>query len=470
MKRIFCTVLVALTFCASASAQHNLRTGYFLDGYAYSHKLNPAFASDRGYFAIPVAGYLTAGLETNLSLSTLLYPTGNGTLTTFLSPSVSAEDFMSRIHTNNPINLNADISLFSLGFHAGKSFNSLDISLKADARANVPGALFSWAKQYDEHFDMSALGLRADARLEIAYGYSRSIMKNIRVGAKVKFIAGLAKAEYSMDKLVLDLDENKWRAEAEGNGYFCAPGVSLTTNNGVINGIDIPDVEELIKAAEASRNFGAAIDLGFSMDIIKILTVSASITDLGFINWNGSRLGSTNRSLEYTGLKDLGADDTNIDEQLSALGDELLEIISPKVMGQEKITDMLSMTAHVGLECRMPFYKRLSAGLLGTYRFDGPHSWWETRASVNLALLRFFSLTANYAYSTFGDSYGAAINFHPNGINLFIGVDSFKPALNMTKQYIPIDSFNTNLSFGLNIAFGRAHGRYAKKLVEDFKL
>lgn len=311
---------------------------------------------------------------------------------------------------------------------------------------------------------MSNLGLNADARLELSYGYSRSILGWIRVGAKVKLLAGIAKAEYAMDKLTLDLQSDKWRAEAEGNGYFHAPGVRLTADNGVINGIDVPDYSAVLDAALASRNFGAALDLGVSMDLIRILTVSASITDLGFMSWNGSRLGSHNSSLEYSGIENIGAEGTDVEQQLAGLGEELLEIISPRVMGEEKLTDMLGMTAHVGVECRMPFYNRLSAGVLGTCRLDGPYSWWETRASVNLALFRILSLSASYAYSTFGGSYGAAINFHPNGVNLFIGVDSFKPVLNMTRQYIPIDSFNTNIAFGLNIAFGKYHGRFAGKL------
>lgn len=467
MKRLFSIVAIALAFCSAASAQHNLRTGYFLDGYAYKHKLNPAFGSDRGYFAIPIAGYLTAGVETNFSLSTLLYPTGNGTFTTFLNPSVSAEEFLSKIQNNNPLNVNTDISILSLGFNAGKSFNTIDVSIKADARANVPGALFSWAKQYGSHIDMSDLGINADVRLELSYGYSRTILGKIRIGAKVKLLAGLAKAKYSMNKLTLDLNENKWSAEAEGNGYFSAPGIQLTTENGVINGVDIPtpDYEEILKAAENHKNYGAAIDLGFSMDILKYLTVSASITDLGFINWTGTSLGSEYGNVEFTGLDNIGAEEVDIETQFTQLGEELLEIVSPRVKSyNEKLMEMLSMTAHVGLEFRMPFWQRLSAGVLGTYRFDGPYSWWETRGSVNLALLRWFSLSGNYAYSTYGESYGAAINFHPNGINLFVGIDSYKPALNMTRQYIPIDSFNTNLAVGLNIAFGKYHGRYPKKV------
>ena len=54
MKRIF---TIALAFVLSAGAavsvyaqQNNLRTAYFLDGYTYNYKLNPALAPERGFF------------------------------------------------------------------------------------------------------------------------------------------------------------------------------------------------------------------------------------------------------------------------------------------------------------------------------------------------------------------------------------------------------------------------------------
>lgn len=464
MKKLLLAAAIIFSFCGSALAQHNLRTGYFLDGYTYKHKLNPAFGGDRGYFAIPVLGYTTIGVESNLALSTLLYPTGNGKLTTFLSPSVSAEEFLNKIHNNNPLNLNADISLFSLGFNAGKSFNTIDLSVKADLRANVPGALFSWAKQYGTYLDMSSLGLKADARLELAYGYSRTINKWIRIGAKVKLLAGVGRVNYNMDRLSVITAEDKWRIDAEGNGYFSVPGMSLETTDGVVSGLEMADMSTILNAALNSRNFGAAVDLGISMDVIDDLTVSASLTDLGFLNWTGTALGSAYKTWEYDGFENIGAEGTDIEGQLESLGNELLELIAPRITSRDaKLKDMLSMTAHVGVEYRMPFWNRLSVGALGTYRFDGAYSWWEARGSLNLALFRCLSLTGNYAYSTFGSSYGAAINFHPNGINFFIGIDSYKPLLNVTPQFVPIDSFNTNLAVGLNLAFGKYHGRFPKK-------
>lgn len=466
MKRLAISILLAFTCIATASAQHNFRTGYFLDGYIYKHKLNPAFASDRGYFAIPVAGQVSVGAETNLSLSTFLYPDGNGNLNTFLDPSVMVEDFMKGIQTNNPLNVNVDLPVLSLGFHAGKSFNTIDLSLKTDVRSNLPGSLFSWAKQAGNSLDMSDFGLNADSRLELAYGYSRQCGEKFRFGFKLKFIAALAKASYTMDRLTLDMNGDAWRLSSVGNGYFYAPGIGFkTTEAGAINGLDIPHYEDIIDAALNSRNFGGAVDLGIAYDVFSWLTLSASVTDLGVVSWNEIyKIGSNESLVEYKGFENIGQDDVNVGEEFASLGEQLLDVISPKVLSHEEtLMDMLSMTAHAGLELRVPFYKRLSVGALGTYRFDGPYSWWEARGSVNWALFRWLSFSASYAQSTYGESYGGAVNFHPGGINLFVGVDSFKPALNMTKQYIPIDSFNTTLAVGLNLAIGKYHGRFPKK-------
>ena len=117
----------------------------------------------------------------------------------------------------------------------------------------------------------------------------------------------------------------------------------------------------------------------------------------------------------------------------------------------------------LGLEFRLPFYNRITIGALGVHKFEGPASWTERRVSLNYAPFRWFSLAGSYAFSTYGHSYGAAVNIHPKGFNLFVGLDSFKPLLNMTEQYIPIDEINTNLKFGLTFPFGKYNGRYPKK-------
>lgn len=79
--------VVAMT-ALTASAQEALRSAYFLPGYNFRHELNPALAPERGYVAIPALGGLNIGLNSNIGLSTFLYPVGGGRLTTFMSPTV----------------------------------------------------------------------------------------------------------------------------------------------------------------------------------------------------------------------------------------------------------------------------------------------------------------------------------------------------------------------------------------------
>lgn len=123
MKRTAYYILAAALILFGAGVanaqQNNLRTAYFLDGYTYNFKLNPALAPERGFFSIPAIGNLGVGVESNLALSTLLYPTADGQMMTFLDDRVSAEEFSKKIRKRNNINANANIDILSLGFRTG---------------------------------------------------------------------------------------------------------------------------------------------------------------------------------------------------------------------------------------------------------------------------------------------------------------------------------------------------------------
>ena len=85
---------------------------------------------------------------------------------------------------------------------------------------------------------------------------------------------------------------------------------------------------------------------------------------------------------------------------------------------------------------------------------------------MNWALLRWFSLAANYAVSDFGQSYGGAVNLHPKGFSIFLGTDSFRPFTSFSTDMVPLNDLNTNVVFGLNFPFGKYNGRFPKKIKE----
>lgn len=477
MKRSFIIILVfVLAAGASVSVraqQNNLRTAYFLDGYTYNYKLNPAMAPERGFFAVPAVGNLGIGLESGLALSTFLYPTSDGKMMTFLDDRVSNETFLNKLNNRNLLNANANISLIAFGFRTGKSYHTLDLSAKANINANLPKDLFAFIKTGTENgatsWDISNAGIHADTYLELAYGFSRSIGESFRIGGRLKFLMGYAMADVNIDKLHLKMSDELWSATAHGKAEISGPikiGTEPGSNTVDFNQIKVADsMEGLLSPLTTHRSYGAALDLGITYDFLKYFTASASVLDLGMIKWNNTTQASTpDYSWSFDGFGEIDINSENtINDQLAHMGDELTEMLVLEKTGDGmKVSRGVHATVHAGLEVRIPFYQRLSFGVLGTHRFNGPYSWSEGRFSANLALLNFFSLAASYAISDFGSSLGGVVNIHLPGVNIYAGVDSYKPLLNVTPQFIPIDSINTNVVLGANISFGKAVGRYRK--------
>ena len=283
MKKGFYLLLAAFLMLPTlASAQQNLRTGYFLDGYTYKYKMNPAMAPERGFLALPVLGNINFGVETNLGLSTFLYPTENGRLTTFLSPRVTNDQFLDNVIDNNKLKLNTDLNLFALGFRTGKSFHTLDLGLKLDAGLNLPGGLFKFIKvggsMGDNTWDFSNLGVRSSSRMELAYGYSRSIGDALRIGGRAKLLLGLYNLDVAMDRMSLEMSADRWAVEAHGNMRISSPLSFQTTNGNILDFTSI-DTDGLVQNL-LTPNIGFALDLGATYDFLDYFTASFSVVTI----------------------------------------------------------------------------------------------------------------------------------------------------------------------------------------------
>ena len=460
MKRLY-ILLAAVLLSASVISAQNFRTGYFLDGYMYKYQLNPAFQGERGFVALPALGGLGVGVESNMSLGTFYYPS-DGKLNTFLHPDVSTETFMSQISSSNPLNLNLDLNLLAAGFRVKNTYHTIEFSLKSSNAVALPGDVFRFFKVGGSEgsglYDLSTLNLSGNAYSQLAYGFSIKIKDFISVGLRAKFLMGLQLVQSDVSSFHVNMTPDKWTVNAAG-GVLTSPLLG-----GLMEGNQTNEqtMEDLSNIAD-TQNFGAAFDLGVSVDFLKHFTASASILDLGFISWqNLERLNLCSGTWEFTGVDNIGSEN-NSNPDFESKFNELGNIFKFEPSDQlENYTQQLGFTTMIGLEFRMPFYERMSVGALATHRFEGASSWTEGRFSLNLAPLRWLSMTGNYAISTFGQSYGAALNIHPKGFNLFLGLDSFKPLLNVTPEFIPIDEMNTNLKFGITFPFGKYNGRYPK--------
>jgi hypothetical protein len=460
MKKLLFTLAILFAAAIGLSAQ-NFRTGYFLDGYMYKYQLNPAFQGERGFLALPVIGGTSAGIESQILGTTLMYPSADGTsaITWFTDSEVSMDEFMSKIDKFNPANETIDINLLAIGFRAKNTYHTLDFSVRGQANEYIPSDAFRLAKdlaagtEKNNIYDLSNWSANVNTFLQAAYGFSVKIKDIASIGFRAKVLLGAESVYSDLSNIHLDMGEDTYTINATGKIVASPYFNDMIVNNAVSS------PTEIIEPIMSTPSIGAALDFGFSVDFLKHFTFSGSVLDLGFISWKGSTLydfNSSNWELPYTKIEGEDGGLNSSIGQITAAAGEVAK-------SQDKYFQKLGFTTLLGLEFRVPFYTRISFGVLGTHRYEGVHSWTEGRFSVNYAPFRWFSVSGNYAMSTFGESYGAAVNLHPKGFNLFLGVDSFKPLLNTTAEYIPSDELNTNVRLGLTFPFGKYNGRYPKK-------
>ena len=457
--RYIIAVLFALV-CSQASVAQTAQSSYFLDGMLYNSKLNPAMGAERGYFSLLV-GNTSLRVKGNVGLSNFLYPRGENELATFMSGSVSADEFLGSMPDNAKFGMNFDETILAAGFRMCGGYASLGLSLHSSATASLPKGIFEFAKKglQQDRYSFSGINVNTMNYAAVSLGYSHEVYEGLRVGVNAKYLVGLAYANVLVDKLNVELSEQRWliesHAQMQAAVYFDA--ILKMDENNVVNGVEF-NTEDLL--AHPSSN-GFAVDLGVVYDMdafVPGLTLSASVVDLGYIKW-GYMMGgqSTDAKVEFDGFGEIDYNDVEnvVSAELERLGDDALKLVDFRYDGKSSVKTGLNTKMHLGAEYNMPFYRPLSVGVLYSQCFSEFESnrWYETRGFINISPLKWFELSVNCGYGTYGTSLGWMLNFHPAGINLFVGSDYM--VTKVTPQYIPVDNMNAHITFGLNLALGR---------------
>ena len=463
MKNIrYILVALAVLVCSQTGMAQTAVSSYFLDGTLYNSRLNPAMKAERGYLSLGV-GNTSLRLKGNVGMSNFLFPRGEDKLATFLSGSVTADEFLSGMPDAARLGYNFDETLMALGFRLFGGYFSFGVSLHSSTTFSMPKGFFEFAKKGVQNggYSFSGLELNTMNYAATTVGYSHELFKGFRVGVNAKYLLGLAHANILVDKLNLEFSDQRWMLESHAQAQaalLCETRVQMDENN-VITGADLAlGNEDLISLLPSD---GYAIDLGFVYDmkaIIPGLKISASVVDLGHIKWRYMMTGeSRDAKVEYTGLGDIdynNAEDV-VNAELERLADDAMKLTEFTYNGSSEVKTGLNTTVYLGAEYNIPFFKRLSVGALYSKCISPFESnqWTETRGFVNFAPFKWLELSANYGRGTYGTVMGWMFNFHPWGINMFVGSDYM--ITRVTPQYIPIDNLNAHITFGLNMALGR---------------
>lgn len=449
-------VMVALVTCVSAGAQ-NLRTAYFMESSTIRSSMNPALTPNRGYFNIPFVGSINAAYTSNsLSVDNILYPNPSGSgLVTFLDESVNTAKFLSDLKDNNSLDVDYGMNLISFGFYGGKGFWTFDMNLKTSANVGLPKGFFEFAKlgsgENGSSYDLRDMRINVNAYQDVALGYARPINDRLTIGARVKFIVGLANADLQFDRMNIRMNDTEWAIDAHGTFNASLSGLevpSKTDDEGRPTGI--LDLGEIDVDGFGIGGYGFGVDLGATYKLLDNLTLSAGVVDLGLISWSAKNTvsGISNGSYNFGGFNIVDGV-----EQGATSFDDFDEITNFHSTPAKSRTTSLRTTINVGGEYTI-LDNLLGFGLLSSTQIRATKSYSELTASVNVRPIDWFSAAVSYSMLHSGfKTVGMAINIHPSWINFFVGTDYMIGRV--SKQFIPINQKAANFYFGLAIPMGK---------------
>lgn len=486
-KQILTAVLAAMV--GSVMAQ-DFNSAYFTDGYSYRHDMNPAYGNEHNYVAVPVLGNISMQLRGSLGVGDLFFSNpdygkvpGAKKTATLLHPGISASEALSGLDTGgNSMLLNVDIPVFSMGFGGFNGYNTIELRERTFAGASIPYDFFEFAKEMkNKDYTFDDLGMRAWSYLELGFGHSRQLFENLRVGAKVKLLFGIAYADVSMSNVHAKLDGDHWVLDGKARAEVNMKGASFKEKEKEYKstpGKYYKRVDGLDTDGVGLNGFGLGLDLGAvyefkdcSLSWLNGMKASLALTDVGFISYGNKIVAeSSGKTFTFDGFNNTAVktgSGTTINDKTDEISDKLADFANLESKPEESggsTTHGLGATLRFGLEYPLPMYNKLKFGFLYTHRYGDIYAWSEGRLSANYAPAKWIDGGINLGFSSFTTEMGWIVNIHPKGLNFFVGMDYMMGKTG--KSMIPLDS-NVSLNLGINITF---NGKKDKRLLKTLSL
>lgn len=430
-KLLLLGICISLLVPTAMQAQY-LRSSYFMEGSSTRMQLNPASQPKRGYVNLPVIGSLAAEVSSN-SLGI------QDVIDVFDSDGefYNNDKFYNRLKGMNELNISLNTDVVSFGFYKGKGFWSFNVGARVDVDATIPKSMFEYLRAVDvdnfnwngqQAFNIQNEKLRLNSYIEVGAGYSRAINERLTIGGKAKLLLGAGNINLKINQLYISGKEagidSELQLKADAYLEASAKGLDLEEENGYVTDLDYNNF--------GISGYGAGLDLGASYQVMKNLTFSAAILDLGFISWGKSstQIAESNKNTIIN--KD------NYGESSEVLDFELYGLQKKE---NKSRTTSLSPTMVLGGEYGL-LDNKLGVGLLSTTRFGQLKTYSELTFSANYRPNTLINASLSYSMIQGGETFGIAFKVGP----LMLGTDY---------MYFGNNSKHVNAFIGLSIPLGK---------------
>jgi hypothetical protein len=480
-------ILLLASVIYDTSAQ-NSQVLYYMN-LPQKHLLNPALRpSNSVYIGLPALSGINVNLNNNfISFQDVFMKSAKSdSVISIFHPDYDINRFLPKIKDINSLETQTLIQLFGLGFNAGNDlYIFFDVNERVEANFALPGDILRFGLLGNEQFvgnkiDLS--GLRADIRsyTEAGLGFSKNILDNLRIGVKGKLLFGIGTATIDNKALGITVNEDYSHVfEADLAVNVSAPLIYKEDSEGNIESMEFDttrfnSTRKIIDYFLSAQNMGLGIDIGAEYKITDRLTVSASVTDLGYIKWkrDAKNLKADSR-FEFSGV-DM-ADVYNRDITLDSLGKEYLDTLG-NLFNFNNTAIPFNTMLPVGFSAGGSYNltKNVSVGVLSYTRIIGKQirEALTLSANVNFSNALSFSLAytaANHRYDNLGAGLAlraGCFQFYLISDNIPVGMNKIvftseensggnnPPRTKSHQIWIPENLQTLHLRLGMNFSFG----------------
>ena len=474
----------------SLKAQEN-QTLYYM-GLPQSRLMNPAMQSSCGfYLGLPGLSSVYFNYSNNSFSPDDFVFKGSGeyadSLITILHPSYDIDDFLNKLPERMYFSPETHVQLFSFGFRSGDTYFTFDITEKANLFLSLPKDFMTLAFHGNSAFvggtaDFSDLTFDMTEYRQYGVSLSKKINKNLTFGAKGKLLFGKANLSLKNADLGITIDEGTaltHTLHSDISLNVSAPITVTTDSEGFIEDLDISEDMDadngIIDFVLNTGNVGVAVDFGAVYNIGDYFTLSASVVDLGYINWKQDVYNFVSKgTYDFEGI-DLSSefdvnDDRDLEDVAEAMLDSIADIFKP-LSQEESYINMLPTKIYLGGTFNVS--EKLNLGFLSRSQIYKGKIQQAFTISANTNLGN--ALMTSVSYTMSNNSYnnlGAGLSFRGGPFQFYLVSDHIPVTFNklqfedngdVTSFPFPTDLKRINIRVGLNFVFGCNSKRFKDK-------
>ena len=394
---LLCIFLISITL----SGQQPSATLYYMEGIPQRTFLNPAFQPESKVF-MGSPGFSQLYLQmgnSGFSFNEITTRTDTGFVLNF-NKAIAAMPQLSHLSTT------FNYQPVAFGFRLlKKGYVTFDMMPRVSFQYYYPKDLFGFIWKGNAHEDylgerisFDNMGIELSVTNEISAGYSHQIFDGFNIGLRYRAIQGVANIHTERFKGGITTDANDFTITADLDMRI-SMNIPFIDVDSLLDGKDVAFNQDKIadEALEYVRNNrGQAIDIGVSYKLFDRFLLSASVNDLGYINWRGNPYNfSSKGTFTYSGfdftsyIQGDSLDKLAFDE----LADSIMDIFAVQ-RSKEGYKQVLSPSVNLGAAFFIT--QRNSVGFLFRSRFYQGIWFPHMTLSVNHRLGRVLSLTGTY--------------------------------------------------------------------------